>query len=161
MVEESLPHIFRSSNMPPCIWFQPLPKEGGAAVGVPATVANRSPTARISSGLLGRLSIFENRGDTNKSSSQDLVNNSSTSKPAGDQQLVKTPATAAAETSSAKAATSSTSDADAAVQMSPESEWSAVKLRVKKTEEEKRRAVGAARRSLHLDVHVGGGRFTA
>ncbi|KAH9278478.1 SH2 domain-containing protein 4A [Echinococcus granulosus] len=35
--------------------------------------------------------------------------------------------------------------------------WKAVRLRVRRREEEHRRVVVAARRSLHLDVHVGGG----
>ncbi|VDM25815.1 unnamed protein product [Hydatigera taeniaeformis] len=38
-------------------------------------------------------------------------------------------------------------------------DWKAVRLRVKRREEEHRRVVVAARRSLHLDVHVGGGEF--
>ena len=36
-------------------------------------------------------------------------------------------------------------------------DWRAVQLRAKQCEQEHRRAVVAARRSLHMDVHVGGG----
>lgn len=38
-------------------------------------------------------------------------------------------------------------------------DWRAVRLRVRRREEEHRRVVVAARRSLNLDVHVGGGGF--
>ncbi|KAM7533762.1 hypothetical protein Aperf_G00000118399 [Anoplocephala perfoliata] len=37
--------------------------------------------------------------------------------------------------------------------------WKEVKLRAKQQEEKHRKVVGAARRSLHLDVHVGGGEY--
>uniref|UniRef100_A0A5K3FRI2 SH2 domain-containing protein n=1 Tax=Mesocestoides corti TaxID=53468 RepID=A0A5K3FRI2_MESCO len=40
-------------------------------------------------------------------------------------------------------------------------DWREVRLRVRRQEEEHRRAVVAARRSLHLDVHVGGGEYAA
>lgn len=37
--------------------------------------------------------------------------------------------------------------------------WKEVKLRAQQQEEKRRKVVVTARRSLHLDVHVGGGKF--
>ncbi|BHF78093.1 SH2 domain containing 2A [Sparganum proliferum] len=130
----------------------------------------RAPPVRVSPGIKSRLALFESPNGTGQSiPRRPLRKSSSPTNPS--RPLAGRPPTLSsslrsrselADSSSAvpsqpTAATTTTTDPVQQPESPSEDCWKAVRLRVIRQEDQLRRAVAGARRSLHLNVHAGGG----
>ncbi|VDL97616.1 unnamed protein product [Schistocephalus solidus] len=132
-----------------------------------AGTVSRSAPGRLSPGIKSRLALFENQNGVAESAPALPARKSSSPRreppPLPPRPLVsgsrwggRSSSSQSPETTTRKASEGATGPVQKPESPSEDC-WTAVRLRVKRQEEQHRKAVAGARRSLHLNVHVGGG----